>query len=59
VRYLHSEINSIQRIEILQDLREGKFDVLIEPAAGRIDLPEVSSGNFDADKEGFCGRSDR
>ncbi|HEY9783719.1 MAG TPA: excinuclease ABC subunit UvrB [Leptolyngbyaceae cyanobacterium] len=56
VRYLHSEINSIQRIEILQDLREGTFDVLIGVNLLRegLDLPEVSLvAILDADKEGF------
>lgn len=56
VRYLHSEINSIERIEILQDLREGKFDVLIGVNLLRegLDLPEVSLvAILDADKEGF------
>jgi excinuclease ABC subunit B len=56
VRYLHSEINSIQRIEILQDLREGNFDVLIGVNLLRegLDLPEVSLvAILDADKEGF------
>ncbi|WP_250123858.1 excinuclease ABC subunit UvrB [Chroococcidiopsis sp. CCMEE 29] len=56
VRYLHSEINSIQRIEILQDLREGDFDVLIGVNLLRegLDLPEVSLvAILDADKEGF------
>lgn len=56
VRYLHSEINSIQRIEILQDLRDGKFDVLIGVNLLRegLDLPEVSLvAILDADKEGF------
>ena len=56
VRYLHSEINSIQRIEILQDLREGLFDVLIGVNLLRegLDLPEVSLvAILDADKEGF------
>lgn len=56
VRYLHSEIQSIQRIEILQDLREGKFDVLIGVNLLRegLDLPEVSLVVIlDADKEGF------
>ena len=56
VRYLHSEINSIQRIEILQDLREGVFDVLIGVNLLRegLDLPEVSLvAILDADKEGF------
>ncbi|MBD1804638.1 excinuclease ABC subunit UvrB [Microcoleus sp. FACHB-SPT15] len=56
VRYLHSEINSIERIEILQDLREGMFDVLIGVNLLRegLDLPEVSLvAILDADKEGF------
>ena len=56
VRYLHSEINSIERIEILQDLREGNFDVLIGVNLLRegLDLPEVSLvAILDADKEGF------
>ncbi|OUC12394.1 MAG: excinuclease ABC subunit B [Alkalinema sp. CACIAM 70d] len=56
VRYLHSEINSIERIEIIQDLREGVFDVLIGVNLLRegLDLPEVSLvAILDADKEGF------
>jgi excinuclease ABC subunit B len=56
VRYLHSEIQSIERIEILQDLREGEFDVLIGVNLLRegLDLPEVSLvAILDADKEGF------
>jgi excinuclease ABC subunit B len=56
VRYLHSEINSIQRIEILQDLRNGSFDVLVGVNLLRegLDLPEVSLVVImDADKEGF------
>lgn len=56
VRYLHSEINAIQRIEILQDLREGTFDVLVGVNLLRegLDLPEVSLvAILDADKEGF------
>ncbi len=56
VRYLHSEINSIQRIEILQGLRQGEFDVLIGVNLLRegLDLPEVSLvAILDADKEGF------
>jgi excinuclease ABC subunit B len=56
VRYLHSEINSIERIEILQDLREGTFDVLVGVNLLRegLDLPEVSLvAILDADKEGF------
>lgn len=56
VRYLHSEINAIQRIEILRDLRQGVFDVLIGVNLLRegLDLPEVSLvAILDADKEGF------
>ena len=56
VRYMHSEINAIQRIEILQDLRQGVFDVLIGVNLLRegLDLPEVSLvAILDADKEGF------
>lgn len=56
VRYLHSEITSIERIEILQNLREGKFDVLVGVNLLRegLDLPEVSLvAIMDADKEGF------
>lgn len=56
VKYLHSEINSIQRIEILQELRDGTFDVLVGVNLLRegLDLPEVSLvAIMDADKEGF------
>lgn len=56
VRYLHSEINAIQRIEILRDLRKGVFDVLVGVNLLRegLDLPEVSLvAILDADKEGF------
>jgi excinuclease ABC subunit B len=56
VQYLHSEIQSIQRIEILQALRNGEFDVLIGVNLLRegLDLPEVSLvAILDADKEGF------
>ena len=56
IRYLHSEITSIERIEILQDLREGVFDVLVGVNLLRegLDLPEVSLvAILDADKEGF------
>ena len=56
VQYLHSEIQSIQRIEILQALREGEFDVLVGVNLLRegLDLPEVSLvAIMDADKEGF------
>lgn len=61
VRYLHSGIETLERIEILRDLREGKFDVLIGVNLLRegLDLPEVSLvGILDADKEGFL-RSER
>ncbi|WP_449418607.1 excinuclease ABC subunit UvrB [Phormidium nigroviride] len=61
VRYLHSEIQSIERIEILQSLRDGDFDVLIGVNLLRegLDLPEVSLvAILDADKEGFL-RSER
>ena len=56
VKYLHSEIKSIERIEILQALRKGEFDVLIGVNLLRegLDLPEVSLvAILDADKEGF------
>ncbi len=56
VQYLHSEIQSIQRIEIIQALRQGAFDVLIGVNLLRegLDLPEVSLvAILDADKEGF------
>jgi excinuclease ABC subunit B len=56
VRYLHSEVHSIERIEIIQDLRNGEFDVLIGVNLLRegLDLPEVSLvAILDADKEGF------
>jgi excinuclease ABC subunit B len=56
VQYLHSEIQSIERIEIIQALREGEFDVLIGVNLLRegLDLPEVSLvAILDADKEGF------
>ncbi len=56
VRYLHSEIHSIERIEIIQDLRVGEYDVLVGVNLLRegLDLPEVSLVVIlDADKEGF------
>ena len=56
VRYLHSEIDTIQRIEILRDLRLGEFDALVGINLLRegLDLPEVSLvAILDADKEGF------
>lgn len=60
VRYLHSEIKSMERVEILRDLRLGEFDVLIGVNLLRegLDIPEVSLvAIMDADKEGFL-RSD-
>ncbi|HMZ25887.1 MAG TPA: excinuclease ABC subunit UvrB, partial [Elusimicrobiota bacterium] len=72
VRYLHSDIESLRRIEILKDLRRGTFDVLVGINLLRegLDLPEVSLvAVLDADKEGFlrsettliqvCGRAAR
>ena len=56
VRYLHSEIKTVERLEILRALREGKFDVLVGINLLRegLDLPEVSLiAILDADKEGF------
>jgi len=56
VRYLHSEVHSIERIEIIQDLRRGEYDVLVGVNLLRegLDLPEVSLvAILDADKEGF------
>jgi excinuclease ABC subunit B len=61
VRYLHSDIDTIERMEILRDLRLGKFDVLVGINLLRegLDLPEVSLVTIlDADKEGFL-RSER
>ena len=72
VRYLHSEIDALKRVEILKDLRKGAFDVLVGINLLRegLDLPEVSLvAVLDADKEGFlrsetslvqvCGRAAR
>ena len=56
VRYMHSDIDSVERVEILRDLRLGAFDVLIGINLLRegLDLPEVGFvGVLDADKEGF------
>ena len=56
VRYLHSEVDTVRRIEILRDLRLGEFDVLVGINLLRegLDLPEVSLvAILDADKEGF------
>lgn len=60
-RYIHSEVKTLDRVEILRDLRLGKFDVLIGVNLLRegLDLPEVSLvAIMDADKEGFL-RNDR
>ena len=72
VRYLHSDINTLERMDILRDLRMGKFDVLVGINLLRegLDIPEVSLvAILDADKEGFlrstrsliqtCGRASR
>ena len=56
VRYLHSDIDTLERVEILRNLRRGEFDVLVGINLLRegLDLPEVSLvAIFDADKEGF------
>lgn len=61
VKYLHSEIHTIERMEIIRDLRLGKFDVLVGINLLRegLDIPEVSLvAIMDADKEGFL-RSER
>ena len=61
VRYLHSDIDTLERIKILRDLRRGEFDVLVGINLLRegLDLPEVSLvAILDADKEGFL-RSER
>ncbi|MFL6730057.1 MAG: excinuclease ABC subunit UvrB, partial [Sphingomicrobium sp.] len=61
VRYLHSDIETLERVEILRDLRRGEFDVLVGINLLRegLDLPEVSLvAILDADKEGFL-RSDK
>ncbi len=61
VRYIHSDINALERVEILRDLRLGDFDVLVGVNLLRegLDLPEVSLvAILDADKEGFL-RSDK
>jgi len=72
VRYLHSDINTLERMDIIRDLRIGKFDVLVGINLLRegLDIPEVSLvAILDADKEGFlrsarsliqtCGRASR
>lgn len=56
VRYLHSDIDTVERVEIIRDLRLGEFDVLVGINLLRegLDMPEVSLvAIFDADKEGF------
>lgn len=61
VRYLHSDIDTVERVEIIRDLRLGKFDVLVGINLLRegLDMPEVSLvAILDADKEGFL-RSER
>ncbi|MEM9316417.1 MAG: excinuclease ABC subunit UvrB, partial [Pseudomonadota bacterium] len=61
VRYLHSDIDTVERVEIIRDLRLGNFDVLVGINLLRegLDMPEVSLvAILDADKEGFL-RSDR
>jgi excinuclease ABC subunit B len=61
VRYLHSEVDTLRRIELLRELRSGEFDVLVGINLLRegLDLPEVSLVSIlDADKEGFL-RSDK
>jgi excinuclease ABC subunit B len=61
VRYLHSEVDTVERVEIIRDLRLGEFDVLVGINLLRegLDLPEVSLvAVLDADKEGFL-RSER
>lgn len=61
VRYLHSDIETVERVEIIRDLRRGEFDVLVGINLLRegLDMPEVSLvAIFDADKEGFL-RSER
>ena len=61
VRYLHSDIETVERVEIIRDLRQGQFDVLVGINLLRegLDLPEVSLvAILDADKEGFL-RSER
>ncbi len=61
IRYLHSDIDTVERVEIIRDLRVGIFDVLVGVNLLRegLDIPEVSLvAIFDADKEGFL-RSER
>ena len=61
VRYLHSDVETVERVELIRDLRLGKFDVLVGMNLLRegLDMPEVALvAIFDADKEGFL-RSER
>ena len=61
VRYMHSDIKALERLEIIRDLRMGEFDVLVGINLLRegLDIPEVSLvAILDADKEGFL-RSER
>ena len=61
VKYLHSDVDTLERIQIIRDLRRGEFDVLVGINLLRegLDIPEVSLvGILDADKEGFL-RSER
>ncbi len=60
VRYLHSEVDTLRRVELLRELRQGEFDVLVGINLLRegLDLPEVSLVSIlDADKEGFLRSS--
>ena len=62
VQYLHSEIDAIERVEILRALRKGEFDVLVGINLLRegLDLPEVSLvAILDADKEGYPAQRDQ
>ena len=62
VRYLHSEVDTLRRIELLRELRLGEYDVLVGINLLRegLDLPEVSLvAILDADKEGSCARARR
>ena len=61
VRYLHSEVDTLRRVELLRELRLGEFDVLVGINLLRegLDLPEVSLVSIlDADKEGFLRSCD-
>ena len=56
IKYLHSDIDTIERVEIIRDLRLGKFDILVGINLLRegLDIPEVGLvAILDADKEGF------